>query len=734
MSGRSAQYAPWQSTAGPADDHEQLLAWRRRALDQQLPAASFPAGTSAPSLVYLWTTMFVVAMAILGFAVSAERGVLPAVVDSQRDVVSKLASSMQTEARSRATNLSRTVQDRGTTSDADLLTRLVGEGAGFTGAVIVETASRRPLAAKGAALPLDLLPPVLEVDRTIAATTADGPVLVYAVALDDTRAVLALQQVTMRNLRLNPDAGHGVHMIGPDGKSSLMQGASAVDAVHLPTVFAGLAGSDSPQSREVVVKEWTDRRLVVSSAPVGETGLVVVSLLAADVSAGTSGTKGVLLGLSLLLVTLLSFVLMRMSLVRPVRALLNQAKADACGVMTRRRPPMRIREAHRITRALALASGDQYPPDQRWRPTVLQGLTVAVVVAMLWPAAATLVALQAPDPTIPVQLVRDAESRAEEASNALGHLLDDGLTTVSRVSQGITSKDLGQADRTLDRELAAEQRLRALYLVDHDGKMVAGAGRKPLRTVAPLPGEVGIHLDDTAERLPLVYAFNQRADGFAVVGEFDPDRLLGLVRRVDGRVRVVDAELRTILDSEGFQAFQPLQGALARSVAVEVLPGSTVGRSTTEDGTPAMVAASGLTVPTTVAHLEWAVVLEQDVAGLRLPTMVERRWTLLVAGAVVGIALLTHLWQLYIFVRPLRRLSSFAERMADGTVDLPVPPQRHDDIGAIAMCLEICRQVRHTGSARFGGALRLRGAGADRTSVLARVRHAAGTRNRATKG
>lgn len=678
--------------------------------------------------------MFVVAVAILGFAVSAQPGVLPAVVDSQRDVVTKLASSMQVEARGLATDLSRTMLDRGAASEADLLNRLVEEGSGFTGAAIVETASRRPLAAKGAALPIDLLPPVLDVDRTIAVTTPDGPMLVYSVALDDTRSVLAIQPVTMRNLRLNPDAGHGIHMITPDGKSSLMQGANAVDAVHLPAVFAGQAGSDSPQSREVVVKEWKDRRLVVSSAPVGETGLVVVSLLASEVSGGTSGTKGALLGLSLLVVALLSFVLMRMSLVRPVRALLDQAKADACGAMTRHRAPMRIREAHRIARALALTSGDQYPPDRRWRPTVLQGLTVAVVIAMLWPVAATVLALQASDPAIPVQLVRDEESRAEEASNALGHLLDDGLTTVSRVSQGVTSKDLAQADRELDRELADEQRLRALYLIDRDGKKVAGAGRKPLRAVAPLPGEVGIHLDDTADRLPLVYAFNQRADGYAVVGEFDPDRLLGLVRRVDGRVRVVDAELRTILDSEGFQAFQPLQGELARSIAVEVLPGSTVGRSITEDGAPAMIAASGLTAPTTVAHLEWAVVLEQDVAGLRLPTMVERRWTLLLAGAVVGIALLTHVWQLYIFVRPLRRLSAFAERMSDGTVELPVPPQRHDDIGAIAMCLEICRQVRHTGSARFGGALRLRGAGADRTSVLARVRHAAGTRNRATRG
>ncbi|MEK8108258.1 hypothetical protein NKG94_31300 [Micromonospora sp. M12] len=283
--------------------------------------------------------------------------------------------------------------------------------------------------------------------------------------------------------------------------------------------------------------------------------------------------------------TLLSFLLMRKSLVRPVRSLLDQAKADACGATTRRRAPMRIREAHRIARALALTSGDQYPPDRRWRPTVLQGLTVAVVVAMLWPAAAAVLALQSPDPTIPVQLVRDEENRAEEASNALGHLLDDGSHRLPGFA-GVSAKDLAQATRTLDRELADEQRLRAMYLVDRNGKMVAGAGRDPLRTVAPLPGEIGIHLDDAADRLPLVYAFNQLADGYAVIGEFDPDRLLGLVRRVEGRVRVVDAELRTILDSEGFQAFQPLQGEVARSIAVDVLPGSTVGRSTTEDGAP----------------------------------------------------------------------------------------------------------------------------------------------------
>ncbi|TCB91254.1 HAMP domain-containing protein [Micromonospora zingiberis] len=715
-------------------DQAQLVAWRRRALDQQLPAAAFPAGTNAPSLVYLCATMFVVVAAVLGFAVNAQQGVLPAVVDSQRDIVSKLASSIRLEVTARREELARVVQTRGEVSDADLLTRVINDGRHLNGALILETATRQVVTAKGAQLPLDLLPEELPVGSAIAVTNADGPLMVYGVALDDTRVVLATQPLTMRNLRLNPDAGHGIHALTPDGTTSLMQGANAVDAVHLPAVFDGLAEAGSRQSRQVVVKEWSDRRLLVSSAPVGSTGLVIVSLLTAEVSTGTSLSQGLALGLSLLAVGLLSFWIMRMSLVRPVRALLSQAKADACGAATTRRSKLRIREAHRIARALALTSGEQFPSDKRWRPTVLQGLGVALVVALLWPAAVVVLGLQAPAPTIPVQLMRDEENRAEEASNALGNFLDGGLATVSRVSYGLNVQDLGRAGKQLDRELDTDHRLRSLYLVDRDGTVLASAGRRPLRSVEPLPGEIGIHLDPTVQRLPVVYAYNQMADGYSVVGEFDPDRLLGLVRRVSGRAHVVDAELRTVLDSEGFRAFQPLQGDLARDAAVEALPGGTVGRSHTADGEPALVAAAGLSAPGTVAHLEWAIVIEQDTSGLRLPELVERRWTLLMAGAAMGIVLLTHVWQLYIFVRPLRRLAFFSDRMSDGTIELPVPPQRHDDIGAIAMCLEICRQVRHTGSARFGGALRLRGAGADRTKVLPRVRSAAATTARGTKG
>ncbi|SCL16396.1 hypothetical protein GA0074694_1609 [Micromonospora inyonensis] len=707
--------------AGP-DDRVQLLLWRRRALEQQLPAAAFPAGSGAPSLVYLWASMFVVVAVVLGFALSAQRGVLPAVIDSQNDVVTKLASTISVSTRAWSKQLGRTVADRATGTDAQLLARVVGDGTSVSGAAVVETASGRPLATKGTAVPAGVLSAEIPLDSAFGVTTPDGPVVLRAYRLDERRTLVAVHPLTLRNLRLNPDAGHGVYVLTPDGGTSLMQGANAVGQEHLPVVFQGLAGSTSRQSREVVIEEWPDRRLVVSSAPIGDTGLVVVSLLAAEVTGGASLPTGLLLGLSLLMFAVPSFLLMRVSLVRPIRVLLAQAKADACGGLTPHRRPARIAEAQRIARALALTSGDRPPAERRWRPTVLQGLTAATVVALLWPAGAVVLALQTPAPTVPTQLVRDQENRAEEASFALGSALDAGLGTVSRISRSVDPADRERTARVLRRELAEGHRLRALYLVDRDGKVLASAGREPLRTAEPLPGEVGIQLDDAVSRLPVVFAYNLRSDGFAVVGEFDPDRLVGLVRRVDGRVRVVDAELRTILDSEGFRAYQPIGEDLVAAAAVEALPGTTVGHSTTADGDPALVAASGLTAPATVAHLEWSVVVEQDIAALRLPEMVERRWTLLVAGAMVGIILLTHMWQLYIYVRPVQRLASFADRMSRGEIDVPVPPQRHDDIGAVAMCLEICRQVRHTGSARFGGAIRMRGSDLNRTAVLPLVR------------
>ncbi len=709
---------------GPATqvlDTDQLIAWRRRALNQQLPASSFPAGSNAPSLVYLWTTMVIAAVAVLGFAIYDRPGVSAAVHQSQRDLMAKVARSVNTA-------LSRSVAEfdgavdgfrrAPRPPDAAALTRLTGEGRSWSGAALVETATRRPVAAGGLAIPAALLPATLPAEGTSVVTTDDGPALLRIVALSPDRSVVGLLTVSMRSLRLNPDARHGVYLLTPDGRPSLMQGVDAVPPAHLRDVFRDFSRLDSSRTRVIRVEQWRDRELVASAAPVGETGLVVVSVVVADVTAGTSLTHGLLLGLLIVLTGLGAYALMQASLVRPLRALLRQAKSDACGAVTRERRSLRIAEAYRVAHALAVSS-DAGLRSKRWRPTAMQGLLAAAAVALLCPVAAVAVALERPLASVPVQLVRDQESRAEAITGTLGNALDSGLQTVTRLVEVNPKTAPDAIGDALTAGLDAEHRLRGIFLVGPGGAVVASAGRSSLRAAEPLPGQGGLLLDHGVRRLPVVYAYRMRPDGFAVVGEFDIDYLLGVMRQADGRARVVDADLRTVLDSEGYRAFQPLAGATVRDAAVEALPGGTAARWANADGSPALVAASGLST-TAAAHLEWVVVVERDVAALQLPEMVERRWALLMAGVVAGVVGVTLAWQFFIFVRPLRRLAAAADRIRAGDFDQPVIPQRHDDVGAIAMCLEICRQVRHTGSAQFGGAIRLRGTAANFTAVLPR--------------
>jgi len=720
--------------SAPGEPPGQVIVWRRRALEQQLPQAAFPAGSGAPSLVYLCVTMMVAAAAVLGFAVYDRRDVPNAVHDSQRDLVAEVARTISINSGHAGTELDRvigTLRKPPIPAEAEVLSRVVGDRVTWSGAAIVQTGSRQTLAASGVPVPVELLPTPLPGDTTVAVVTSDGPALIRVASLDAQRTLVALQPLLMRNLRLNPAARHGVFMITADGRATLMQGVSAVDAEHLPKLVEGLAGSRRSGSRTIAVKEWPDQQVVVSSAPIGDTGIVVVSMIVAAVSDGTSLGHGLLLGLTLMVTAILSFLLMRMSLVGPLNMLLRQAKSDACGAPTVERRSLRIAETYRIAQALAVVSGGGLR-GRRWRPTVTQGLAVAGLMALVWPAVAVVSTFKAPQPAVPEQLLYDEEGRAEAVGSVIGNALDSGLQTVSRIVLANTKAEPAAFEPILQQGLATEYRFRGMYLVDSTGKVLHSAGRESLRSQRPLPGEAGIRIDRSVDRLPVIYAFRIADNGRAVVGEFDVDYLLGVVRQVDGRARVVDSDLHTVLDSAGYRAFQPLTGEAARRVAIDAMAGGTVRAGRSAGGQPALLAAASLTSPPTVAHLEWVVVVERNPMSLQLPQVMMNRWTVLMACAVAGIVALTLAWQYFIFVSPLRRLAAAADRIRGGSFDEPVPPQRHDDIGAIAMCLEICRQVRHTGSARFGGAIRLRGSEEDFTAVYPRFPSQRGT-NRTAK-
>ncbi len=698
---------------------DQLIAWRWRALGQQLPESGFPAGSHAPALVYLWTTMLIAMATVLGFAMFDRDDVPAAVRDSQQDLMRKVAHSLALSLTAADDSFDQTAGalTAGAPATPATIAGLTGEEASWAGVAIIQPSNRKTIAAAAEAVPLTLLPNgALPVGDT-PVMTVEGPAIIRVTAVGDDRMFVGVQRLLMRSLRLNADAQQGLYVLTPDGKDNLVQGVDAIPAEHRGEILRGLPGLDSSRSETIRVKEWSGRALVVSAAPVAETGFVVASAVAAEVTGGTSLFHGLVLAMAVALTAIIAYVLMRAFLVNPLQHLLHQSRMDACGALTRKRRILRTKEAFRVAQALAVASGNRIH-GRRWRPSVQQGLALAAIIALGGPALAVAVAVIQPDPTLPAQLNRDEESRVESISNTLGNALDSGLRTVTRLAP---AADIG--GQALNEALAANHRLRGVYLVDAGGAIAASAGRPSLRSRQPLPGRSGVLLDPVVQRLPVVYAYQVRTDGRAVVAEYDIDYLLGLVRSADGRAVVADPDLRTILDSEGYRAFQPLREPTMRDVAATALPGVTSSRSTDLDGRPALVAAAAVSHPT-AAHLEWVVVLDRNADTLPLPSLIERRWALLMAAAVIAVLVVTLVWQYFIFVRPLSRLASAADRIGAGDFDEPIIPQRHDDVGAIAMCLEICRQVRHTGSARFGGAVRLRGSAANFTAVLPRPRRA----------
>lgn len=697
---------------------DQLVTWRWRALSQQLPTAGFPAGSYAPALVYLWATMLVVVATALGFAIYDRDGVPAAVSESQQDLMLKVAHSLALTVTAADNTFDQTADSlrAGAAATPATIAGLTGETAtSWAGVAVLAPSTRKAVAASGEALPLDLLPGGALAEGNTAVMTVDGPAVIRVVLIGEDRALVGTQPLRLRNLRLNPDAQHGVYVLTPDGKNYLAQGVDAIPASHRGELFKGVPGLRSSRSETIRVDEWTDRALVVSAAPVADTGFVVASVVVAGIASGTSLLHALVLVLAVALTAAGAYALMRAALVNPLRQLLHQAKLDACGAVTKTRRSLRIAETYRVAQALAVSAETRIRA-KRWRPTTLHGLAAAAVVALLGPAFAVVAALTQPGTTVPVQLNRDEESRAEAIGNTLGNALNSGLQTVARLARG---QESGEA--ALKTALRDNHRLRGTYLIEPDGTVDASAGRPSLRTRQPVPGQSGVVLDPAVSRLPVVYAYQVRPDGKAFVAEYDIDYLIGLMRGADGRAVVADPDLRTILDSEGYRAFQPLGDPTLRGAAVAALGGETISRSTDLDGRPALVAGTALNHPS-VAHLEWVVVLDRDAASLQLPSMLERRWTLLMAAAAIFILVVTLVWQYFIFVRPLRRLASVSDRIVGGDFDEPVTPQRHDDVGAIAMCLEICRQVRHTGSARFGGAVRLRGTAANFTAVLPRPR------------
>jgi len=269
--------------------------------------------------------------------------------------------------------------------------------------------------------------------------------------------------------------------------------------------------------------------------------------------------------------------------------------------------------------------------------------------------------------------------------------------------------------------LLGDRRFRSTYVVDLDGRVVVRSGADPLRTPGRLAPGNGVDLDRSSRRVPAIYArawFSQR---YGLVAEFDVNYLRSVLRRLGGRLRVVDGQMRTILDTDGYIPYEKLPAGPLSDVAMQAFDAPTHGDIITISGVRSLVNASEVNWRESPDSLRLMVLAQRPVSALTLSGNDERRsaWLLAVIGAAV--ALLMLVWHQFLVVRPLRTLAAAADRFRSGDARTVISPSRLDEIGAIAICLDICRQAHVDGAGRLGGVVRMRGAGSDHTAVISRI-------------
>ncbi|MFC0530084.1 HAMP domain-containing protein [Phytohabitans kaempferiae] len=662
----------------------------------------------APSVALLGALLVLAVVSAVYLGMFHGRVIPQAVVDSQNRLVTSLARALNATVTTGVEEMetaAERVQPGG--DPAALLATAAGGGTAWAGAVVLDGGTRQPVAARGEPVPVANVP--ADVPSTTVTPLLQGaePRALIVAPLPDGRLLAGMTSLRVRPLRLAPDAQQSVLVGLPSGESAVVQGAPPTGGPAGEVIRRTLA--ETVDGRAVRSSGGpAGSALLVVAAPVGSLGLAVASTVSAPVIDVGSPWKGLVPAGGLVVAALLAFWVARAAVVRPVRRLLARAKADACGD---RAPPGKIKGSAEVRR-IAAALDDRARP--RGVPAVVLLLGIPAIV-FGWSGAVGYAFAGGPVP-VPAQVVLDSENQVRAATVALGESLDGGLrqVTIAAAQNAQTAPQrLGPA---LEGLVGSDSRYRGAYVTDPEGRVVTTAGREPLRQEEALPRESGVRLANTGGRLPVIYAYAHRPDGHSVVVEFDVPQLADLLRRADGRVRVVDAELRTILDTEGFRAFQPLAGGEARATATAALQ----GRAGARVAGAALVAGTPLAEPSSAAGLRWSVVAEQAVGDLALPVNSLRRASLVLGGAAAVLAVIALGWHYFVLLVPLRRLAAAADRMADGDTETVISPHRPDEIGAVASCLEICRQVRVHGPTRLGGAERLRGTGAAPTVVVRR--------------
>jgi len=383
----------------------------------------------------------------------------------------------------------------------------------------------------------------------------------------------------------------------------------------------------------------------------------------------------------LALVVVAAYCLLWGLLVRPVRrfaaAMARMAAEDRVDLV----PRARVAELDRV--ALALYRFRRVRPGRRGARTrhrVPLATVLATVAALVlgWAVPAAVATVGGVEPRTDA-VVRDAGASAAAEAEELQGALRNGLAVVERAAALPTGAAVTDPRTTAAQVLAEEPRFRSVAVVDGDGQPIATAGSPPAGDLAPPPDGPRVVQANSTGSEPLVRAAAPMWDGeSALVAEFDPRELNSVIRGSGGHTLVVDGRRATVLDTDGYTAFEPLDDPALGALAAAAAEGGPAV-DTPEDGRVA--AAQRVTPPGTATDLGWVLVEDRDVAAAAFASDGNRRATLVAIVAAASLACGALVWTAVTVVGPARRLARHAERLAAGEDVPPLAPQRLDEIG-----------------------------------------------------
>ncbi|GLZ34700.1 hypothetical protein Lesp02_68870 [Lentzea sp. NBRC 105346] len=629
-----------------------------------------------------------------------------AVVESQQRLVEGLARSV-------AATAGQGVNDLRTAAAAPAVTpeNVLKSHPQWRGAAILD--GKQTVSAFGEPVPVDAVPQT----EDASVTPVPGAELRMVVAVRLPKGLLVASMTAgVPFAPLDGELEQGLVLLDRNGAVVATRGTAP--AKETSDLLKRAAGTDQPGN--AVVKADDKRAALVAHAPVasdnlsGALGLTVATTLKVPMSDPVSRWPGLLPAAALVVIALTGFALIRVWLVWPILRLRRDVLRVAGGDLAHEPRRTRSKEVGRIADAVLICQHRLRRRTRRVKRPRRVTSSIAVVLAALgvlgWSAAVALTAGRG-DVAVPDAVVAGSHSRLGGTADAVRRSLNDGLRDVLAFAHLNGTQDAGKLGSAVE-QLAKQSRYRNVSVVDRKGEPLLSAGRTRLREVTP-PEGAGIRLQDTTSTVPVLFAFAPLGDGSrVVVAEYDIEHLSSLLRRAPGEVRLVDAQLKTIASTHGFTAFEELTAERLRTSAIDAL----AGKPTTVVHAGSVVAARALERDGN--ELGWAVVSAEPASALDLAGNAEQRGALLVALVGVILALLLFGWHHLVLVRPLRRLAAAADRLRNGHTGDTIFPQRQDQIGTIACCLEICRQALVDGVGRLGSVRRPRGAATDVTELM----------------